>query len=220
MAKTIQYQELPAISRATPLRVSSYSKRAFTLIELLIVVAIIAILAAIATPNFLEAQTRAKVARSHSDLRSLATALEAYRTDFNGYPYVGNPAFPSFMDLYVPLEKRMLPITTPVSYISSLPHDPFYSPSSSTGIAALGKTYCYAPGNLYAGANVIFSQPPYRNSIFSVAGRGPDHEFLFGGYCMAHPTAKELGSNINGAYDPTNGTVSDGDLLRLGGSPL
>ena len=62
------------------------SKHAFTLIELLIVVAIIAILAAIAVPNFLEAQTRAKVARVKNDLRSVATAIEAYRVDTNKYP--------------------------------------------------------------------------------------------------------------------------------------
>src|SRR5690349_9257970 len=60
--------------------------RAFTLIELLIVVAIIAILAAIAVPNFLEAQTRAKVSRVKSDQRSLATAIESYRVDNNEYP--------------------------------------------------------------------------------------------------------------------------------------
>lgn len=61
-------------------------KKAFTLIELLIVVAIIAILAAIAVPNFLEAQVRSKVSRVKSDQRSFATALESYYIDNNTYP--------------------------------------------------------------------------------------------------------------------------------------
>jgi prepilin-type N-terminal cleavage/methylation domain-containing protein len=59
---------------------------AFTLIELLIVVAIIAILAAIAVPHFLAAQTRAKVSRVRADMRTVATALESYRTDWAVYP--------------------------------------------------------------------------------------------------------------------------------------
>src|SRR5213083_2789382 len=62
-------------------------KAAFTLIELLIVVAIIAILAAIAVPNFLEAQTRAKVSRAKADIRTIATAIEAYCVDSNKYPF-------------------------------------------------------------------------------------------------------------------------------------
>src|SRR5215218_4224074 len=66
-----------------PVLEASSMKRAFTLIELLIVVAIIAILAAIAVPNFLEAQTRAKVARVKNDQRVIATALESYAVDHN-----------------------------------------------------------------------------------------------------------------------------------------
>ena len=65
-------------------------KKAFTLIELLIVVAIIAILAAIAVPNFLEAQVRAKVSRVKADERSLTNAIEMYRVDWNIYPQ-GDP---------------------------------------------------------------------------------------------------------------------------------
>ncbi len=63
------------------------TSRGFTLIELLIVVTIIAVLAAIAVPNFLEAQARAKVSAAKSDLRALATGLEAYVVDNNTYPY-------------------------------------------------------------------------------------------------------------------------------------
>ena len=61
-------------------------KHGFTLIELLIVIAIIAILALIAIPNFLEAQTRAKVSRVKADMRTLGGACEAYTVDWNNPP--------------------------------------------------------------------------------------------------------------------------------------
>ena len=62
------------------------SRRGFSLIELLIVVAIIGILAAIAVPNFLGAQIRAKVARVKTDIRAIAQAHEMYNLDRNTYP--------------------------------------------------------------------------------------------------------------------------------------
>ena len=61
-------------------------RRAFTLIELLIVVAIIGILAAIAVPNFLNAQIRSKLAKVQADHKAISTALEAYFIDQNAYP--------------------------------------------------------------------------------------------------------------------------------------
>src|SRR3984893_19583310 len=58
----------------------------FTLIELLIVIAIIGILAASAIPNMLNAVQRGKQKRTMSDMRALATAIEAYAVDNNSYP--------------------------------------------------------------------------------------------------------------------------------------
>jgi general secretion pathway protein G len=57
----------------------------FTLIELLIVIAIIGILAAIAIPNLLSAVQRGKQKRTMADMRTLATAIEAYAVDNNMY---------------------------------------------------------------------------------------------------------------------------------------
>ncbi|MBN1476792.1 prepilin-type N-terminal cleavage/methylation domain-containing protein, partial [Candidatus Sumerlaeota bacterium] len=102
-------------------------RQAFTLIELLIVVAIIAILAAIAVPNFLEAQTRAKVSRVKADMRSMATALESYVIDWNSFPLCNSFAIagnrePLVIEDYVYLEA----LSTPVAYITDVfIQDPF-----------------------------------------------------------------------------------------------
>jgi prepilin-type N-terminal cleavage/methylation domain-containing protein len=57
----------------------------FTLIELMIVIAIIGILAAIAIPQFSAYRTRSYNAAAEADLRNAATAQEAYYVDTQTY---------------------------------------------------------------------------------------------------------------------------------------
>ncbi|MFH1744534.1 MAG: prepilin-type N-terminal cleavage/methylation domain-containing protein [bacterium] len=60
--------------------------RAFTLVELLVVVAIIGILAAIITPNVVTQIDRAKFAKTQALIQSLEVALETYKLDYKKYP--------------------------------------------------------------------------------------------------------------------------------------
>src|SRR5262245_37615612 len=112
------------------------SRSAFTLIELLIVVAIIAILAAIAVPNLLEAQTRAKVSRTKSDLRTVGQAIRAYEGDNNGRPpaFAGDKGLLSgdfyYWWIWLEMGARRAGVgrflTSPISYLSApLPPDVF-----------------------------------------------------------------------------------------------
>jgi type II secretion system protein G len=172
----------------------------FTLIELLIVVAIIAILAAIAVPNFLEAQTRSKVSRVQADMRSIATALEAYRVDTNRYP----EAAPN--SVFLPFGERLVPLTTPVSYMTNVPMDIFrfkkrpqdpafdYLDWETTHIFAfLGPIWNPFPG--YMSEN---KRGWHLDSV------GPDQV----------EALTIAGSALT--YDPTNGTISEGDIHRYG----
>lgn len=190
---------------------------AFTLIELLIVVAIIAILAAIAVPNFLEAQTRAKVSRTQSDLRTLSVAMESYVVDNNKYPTfflgireIGGPSYQAISGKVG--EQQIYLLTTPIAYVTSIAADTFQAtkPRHATNpqkgylpdFGPAPRYYVYLPPQLIRGS-----------TGWSIRSMGPDLDWdLIGDANDNDSTVPE-----NGKYDTTNGTISNGDILRAGG---
>ncbi|MFH1741290.1 MAG: prepilin-type N-terminal cleavage/methylation domain-containing protein [bacterium] len=168
--------------------------RAFTLIELLIVVAIIGILAAVAVPNFLNARFRAKIARVEADMKAVSTALEQYFLDWNSYVEDQD-------NDQGPYGLRRL--TSPVSYIPVLPEDPFPSRLGFQSIE--NPTFEFGSGNAGqpakswpATAYLIISSGP--NLYEEVDG---NDSFPWGVYIAS--------------FDVTNGLNSDGDIVRMGG---
>jgi type II secretion system protein G len=186
--------------------------RGFTLIELLIVVAIISILAAIAIPNYLEAQVRARVAHAQAELQTLATALESYAIDHNCYP-VGNPTL---------IEARWIQLTTPIAYISAVPDDPFGDDvfeSRYTGPDTEYRVYDllvrdpvpWESGNEHEAFFEYLERnnPAEReNGLWYASSQGPDQEI---GAIQNWPPG-----NFGLPYNPSNGTISHGDVYRIG----
>lgn len=173
--------------------------RAFTLIELLIVVAIIGILAAIAVPNFLNAQIRARVARVQADARSTATALESYRIDNNSYPIDATNRFPIGLNM----------LTTPVAYIGQPPADPFVIAHKDLSGQDLVGPY------LEMGTDTPsdqFGEAPRRLGTWSLSGAGPD-----GDDDVTGQTGWPFGTRW-WDYDPSNGLDSNGDMMIIGGN--
>jgi prepilin-type N-terminal cleavage/methylation domain-containing protein len=79
----------PALYRATMKTNFSKGPQAFTLVEIMIVVAIIALLASIAVPGFLRARKRSQASRVINDLRLIDNALDLYAIETN--KSTGNP---------------------------------------------------------------------------------------------------------------------------------
>lgn len=69
------------------------NSKGFTLIELMIVVAIIGILAAIAIPNFLTYQCKARQAEAKTNLGAVRVSQEAYYAEYDTYSDLSNIGF-------------------------------------------------------------------------------------------------------------------------------
>ncbi len=199
-------------------------QKAFTLIELLIVVAIIAILAAIAVPNFLEAQTRSKVSRVAADFRTLATAIESYAVDNNNYPF--QPTWPQGE---LDDGRGLSRLSTPISYITDpMIRDPFKSTGDRSTNNILNRTQ-YIYGQMVQANRAKFERPDafdlangfdLKNGGYPgplqwfLISYGPDRALQFDDDPVL--VQQGLPNNIYYPYDPTNGTLSLGDLFRFG----
>lgn len=180
---------------------------AFTLIELLIVVAIIGILAAIAVPNFINAQVRAKCATTQSDLRALSTALESYHIDNNMYPPTPNTAGNMRY-------ARLAKLTSPVAYMTTVPLDPFRK-----GIDPANAGSLFQPED----SAYPLWDPDYADTQrtgSSVFDRIPEQKgnrktYVLHGACPDTDYEAAQGVPLH-YYDASNGTVSSGDYYRFG----
>jgi prepilin-type N-terminal cleavage/methylation domain-containing protein len=187
-------------------------KKAFTLIELLIVVAIIGILAAIAVPNFLNAQIKAKIAGTEADLRNLGTAIESYRIDNNVPPrtytmgcYTGT-CEGSQLSRYA----RLAQLTTPVSYMSAIPADKFNTLELQIDSTEPVNTYPYWEPNFadgYRNPNALgrhFKNQQSPNDLWALMSYGPDGDF------------EAAGGGDLAPFEVSNGLSSNGDIMRFG----
>lgn len=93
-------------------------ERGFTLVELLIVIAIIGILSTLLTANFIGVRQRSRDSQRKADLRQMQSALELYRADSGIYPTTV-PNCPSG----TPTSLKT-PDCTTSTYMQKVPKDP------------------------------------------------------------------------------------------------
>lgn len=167
------------------------------------------LMAAIAVPNFIQARSRAKVARARSEIRNLAVNLETYYIDHNTYPPAvdENGTVVPLGELGASVSAGYVPwmLTTPIAYTATLPVDPDHEKEDGTNAL-----YRYATNGIQCW--VLAGHGPDKDGDVEVA----DYPSPNSGQCNWRSFVSHFGIGSAVEYDATNGTTSSGDVLRVG----
>lgn len=156
------------------------NKRGFTIIELIVVIAIIAVLSSIVMVGVNNFRAKARDARRVSDLRNIRKALEMYFVDNGFYPPSGcgydcNGYFVSYdPSSWQTLENYLKP------YISSLPKDPVNSACAPWGDDCYSYTYGNVGRYIYANQYDLTGQFEIKNNPLACQFKG--YKFYFDNY--------------------------------------
>ncbi len=212
---------------------------AFTVIELLIVIAIISIIAAIAVPNIMSANIRAKVSGAKADMGSIAIALEDYKVDYGKYPqdprfsrstsYALDIIAESGQDFdgkagtdddndaiglgYLVYPKASYEPT----YLKRIAGDPFDNNGEEDWDGSSGAHnhhYLYYTGkwDSVSGTSIDCASSTDSPQYWGLASYGPDKDKDITSYV----NVKNAVNNGTSLYNPDNGITSDGDIVIIG----
>lgn len=111
-----------AENRMPPIRRTAHG---FTLIEILVVVVIIGILAAVVVPRFMDEPDRARAVKARQDIEAIVTALNLYRLDNHVYPST-QQGLEALVER--PSGRPEAPNWKEGGYLERLPNDPWGRP--------------------------------------------------------------------------------------------
>ena len=176
------------------------TKRNFTLVELLIVVAIIAILASMILPALRSTLDKARAISCTNNQKQLGTATFLYVDDNKGFlpansKYYSSSAteahWPTFLWSYITHE----PITSNFAYLKQLPDGTFEPKLNMFRCPAVLEPFKVSVEMKHIGMNAYLTQAPsYEHNLFITKCRWPSERMLYADYyASAYTTTVSIG---------------------------